>query len=94
VFYSIRNINLAISLSEAKEKGKVGAYFRVDKSTSCEFCGSLDNNFYTLEEVLDLLPIHPNSKIELELSDTNPVLNGTHLNTTVRKHSADWSKSL
>jgi hypothetical protein len=93
-FYSIRNINLAISLNMAKENGMVGAFFRVDKETSCKFCGSLDNNFYTLEEISDLLPIHPNSKIELELVDTNPILNGTHLNTTVRKHPADWSKSL
>jgi hypothetical protein len=93
-FYSVRNINLAISLSEAKDKGRVGAYFRVDPNTSCEFCISLDDNFYTLEEILDILPIHPNSQIKLDLSDTNPILNGTHLNTTVRKHPADWSKSL
>ena len=93
-FYSVRNINLAITLNKAKEEGMAGAFFRVDKETSCEFCGSLDNNFYTLEEISDLLPIHPNSKIELELTDTNPILNGTHLNTTVRKHPADWSKSL
>jgi len=91
---SLKKVRLAELLDSAKKGGKVGAYIKTNPNTECDSCKSISGNFYILEEILDVIPIHPNNIFDLEFTDTNEILDGKVINTPVQKHPKDFSKIL
>ncbi len=91
---SLKNINLAVTLKEQKELGKKGALIKVNKDTKCESCRQYENNWYSLEDIFSILPVHPNQGVQLEFTDNNPVVDGDILNTPIVKHPKDFSRIL
>lgn len=91
---SMKNIDLAILLHEKKEQGMTGAVIKVNPDSECDSCKSLGDNWYSLEDIFNILPVHPNQSINLEFTESDLVIDGVIINTPVVKHPKNFSKIL
>lgn len=89
-----KNIQLAKLISKNKDEGKVGAIVKTNPNTKCQTCSDLNDNFLSISEIFDVLPIHPHQDFTLEFVETNPILSGDKVNTTVVSNPKNKSKRL
>lgn len=91
---SLRNIDLAKLLSEKHEEGMVGAIVTTPSDSMCEFCKEINNEFFTLSELFNTLPVHPHQRYDLTFEKTDPHVEGKKTKKIIVKDPKNKSRKL
>jgi len=86
--FAEEGLTKAIFAGEAHKKatdGAIGGFLTAAGVNPCEACAGHDGNWYTINELFDLWPLHPNCECVVGYTTNNPILDGEHQNTPVRQ---------
>lgn len=71
----MRNTDLAKELHDANKAGYLGAYIRTPEDTDCESCKTINGNWYQLENIFEMMPLHPHQRFKLDYTKSIPMGN-------------------
>ncbi len=91
---SLKNAELAKTLSKKRQEGMSGAIVHTNKLTTCDFCKEIDGNFLTLSQLFTTFPSHPHQGFTLEFVEEDPIVAGKHKNKIVKQNPKNKSKKL